>query len=125
MARILVIDDDRSILELLRSLLTLEGHEVESAADGREGLRRFREEPADLVVTDLMMPEVEGIEMIRTLRAIDAEVPILAMSGDAGVDRSGLLRAARHLGASRTLPKPFANQALCDAIRELLEKRDA
>jgi DNA-binding response OmpR family regulator len=125
MPRILAIDDDGPILELLRSLLTLEGFEVETACDGRDGIGRFEADPHDLVVTDLMMPEQEGIETIRRLRAIDREVPILVISGESARMPGSCLKAALHLGANRALAKPFANRELIAAVRELLDGKPA
>lgn len=123
MARILVIDDDPMILELLRTVLTLDGHEVETAVDGRDGLRCFEQLPTDLVITDLMMPEQEGIETIRKLRALDARVPILAISAETPRVRGGFLEAAKRLGADLALAKPFGTRALADAVRDLLAER--
>lgn len=121
MARILVIDDDPVILELLRSVLTLDGHRVDTAPDGREGMACFREQPPDLVITDLVMPEQEGIETIRMLRRLDAAVRILAISGEAPRVKGGFLDAARILGADRALAKPFGVRELSAAVRELLD----
>ena len=84
MPRILVIDDDEPIRIALRKMLESEGHEVVEASDGARGLRLFDEQPADLVIADILMPEKEGFEVIRELLVKKPDVKIIAMSGDLG-----------------------------------------
>jgi len=81
MARILVIDDDIQILEMLGQTLEREGYEVVDALDGKEGMRLYREAPTDLVITDIVMPEKEGVETIMELKRDFPDVKIIAMSG--------------------------------------------
>jgi CheY-like chemotaxis protein len=121
MPRVLVIDDDLQVRKLLRSLLEREGYEVALADNGKEGLDAYGQAPADLVITDLIMPEKEGIEMILALRQRSPAVKIIAISGGARIGPETHLRMAERLGANRTFSKPVDRKALLAAIRELLE----
>ena len=120
MARILVIDDDDQIRNALRQVLELEGNEVLTARSGKEGLRLFEEYTVDLIVTDIVMPEKEGLETIMELRKTHPDVKIIAISGGGHVQPESYLRMAKQLGASRTLAKPFQREELLAAVRELL-----
>ena len=119
--RILVIDDDVLVLEVLSEMLTGAGYEVVGASDGVEGLRLYREAPFDLVLTDMIMPEKDGLEVVMDLRRDFPEVKIIALSGggDYGLGFS-TLRASEALGATRTLQKPFAESDLLGAVRDVL-----
>ncbi|MCD6116509.1 response regulator, partial [bacterium] len=81
MAYILVMEDERIIQTIIRRYLEREGHEVVIAGDGEEGIKLYNERPADLVLTDIIMPKKEGIETIRDLKKISPDVKIIAMSG--------------------------------------------
>jgi DNA-binding response OmpR family regulator len=116
MAKILIIDDDPQVRKLVGRILTAQGHDVAVAEDGNDGLRRFRAEQPGLVISDLLMPEKEGIETILEIRRLSPAIPILAISGDSGV----FLDIATKLGASRALPKPFRSAELIAAVNELL-----
>ncbi len=122
MARILVIDDDDQVRLSLRMALEDAGYSVEEAADGKVGLRLFHQNPADLVITDLIMPEKEGIETISDLRKGSPEVKIIAISGDCNADPDSYLFTARAMGALQTFKKPINLAELLDAIEELLEE---
>ena len=122
MTRILIIDDDTQILKMLRKTLEREGHEVIDAADGNKGLRLYREDPTDLVITDIVMPEKEGIETIIDLRREFPEAKIIAMSGGGQIEAESYLSMAKRLGAQRTLTKPFQNEELLEAIEALVDK---
>src|SRR5438477_953392 len=111
MARILVIDDEQPIRELLRHVLEKEGHEVVEAQDGKDALRLAEQSPPDLVITDIMMPEQDGLEVIRALRRESPDLKMLAISGG-GLLRSRALHVANLLGAFDTLQKPFALDVL-------------
>ena len=106
MARILVVEDDESIREIIREALEFVGHEVEEAPGGVEGSRLFREDPADLVIADLVMPgkQKQGLELIQELKRDYPEVRIIAISEV--LDRAVLDRA-KELGAQYALKKPF------------------
>jgi len=120
MARILLIEDNDALRTTLVELLTLAGHTVAEAGNGRDGLDLFRHSGADLVITDLVMPEIEGLDVVRELRSAQSPVNIIAISGGGRASAAVYLEAARLLGASKTLHKPFSAAALLAAIDELL-----
>ncbi len=120
MARILVVDDDPNIRQMLRSMLEREGYEVDVASNGLECMRRFEAAPADLVITDIIMPEQEGIETIRRLRAEYPDCRIIAISGGGRIGPSDYLSMAKLIGAVSTLSKPFDRKDLLEAIRGAL-----
>lgn len=121
MARILIIDDEPQIRSMLRLMLERVGYEVAEAPDGIEGIRRYRENPADLIITDLIMPNKDGIGMIIDLKKEFPKVKIIAMSGG-GVNRpEGYLDGAKKLGATRTLTKPIDRDEMLKAVKETLK----
>lgn len=121
MKRILVIDDDIHIQQLLRQILEQEGYHVLDAPDGNKGLELYRQSPTDLIITDIIMPEKEGLETIRELKCEFPDVKIIAISGGGRVfDRKICLDSAKGLGALRVLAKPLDLKALLKAIQELL-----
>ena len=119
MARILVIDDDDAVRATIRRVLERAGYLVEVAVNGADGIRFYRAAPHDLVITDLYMPEKEGIETIQELRAERPDLPILAVSGGILGDKSGLTDAEL-FGASATLAKPFTTEQLQSTVARLL-----
>ncbi|MBI3782010.1 MAG: response regulator [Deltaproteobacteria bacterium] len=116
MAKILLVDDDAAFRSMLRRTLQRLGHEVVEAEDGEEALRTLRKLAVDLVITDIIMPNVEGIETIRALRRDYPGLKIIAMSGGGRVVRSDYLEIAEAFGAACVLRKPFPNEQLCAAI---------
>ncbi len=122
MTRILVIDDDVLIRKLVAKTLARAGYEVAVAADGHEAERIYRSEPADMIITDLFMPEKEGMEIIRELRHDFPEVKIIAISGAGSLGTVDYLEMARMIGAGRTLAKPFAPEDLLATVVELLQE---
>ena len=119
MARILVIDDDETLLATFEQALSAMGHSVATAADGARGERLLRTNSFDVVVTDIVMPDRDGLEIITLVRREFPRVKVIAMSGYG--TRGGLyLGLARRLGADRTLEKPFSLRALSDAIGAVL-----
>jgi DNA-binding response OmpR family regulator len=120
LARILVIDDDREVRDSIGSYLRRAGHEVRVASNGREALNGVRKPDIDLVITDLNMPDVDGIEVINELRESTASAPVIAISGGGLIDKQLLLDNARMLGAVATLAKPFELSELDRAIRAAL-----
>ena len=122
MARILVIDDDEQVLDMLYESLTREGYDVLRASNGEQGLRRYRQEPVDLIITDIIMPEKEGIETIIELRQDFPDVKIIAMSGGGRIGTNDYFHLAKIFGVQRTFTKPVAREQLLDAITELLEE---
>lgn len=120
MARILVIDDDADVRSVIRRHLQTEGYDVLEAADGKAGMKLFREHPADLVVTDLFMPEQEGLETIRELRRSFKDVKILVVTGSPPGGPMDFRAHATALGAKATLSKPFTREELLGAVQDLL-----
>ena len=118
--RVLIIDDDEQLRALLREILERAGFAVVEAANGVEGLRLFRGDPADLVITDLIMPDKEGVETILELRREFPEARIIAISGGGRNGCANYLPIAARLGARRTLAKPFSRQEILDSVRETL-----
>jgi DNA-binding response OmpR family regulator len=116
MARILLIVDNDTVRALLRENLELEGHTVIEARDGQEGLDLFRQAGADLVITDIVMPEKEGLAVLMELRNAHPPVNVIAISGG-GRD---YLATGGLLGAAKVLLKPFPIAVLITAIDELL-----
>lgn len=121
MASILVIDDEPAVRQIVRRILERSGHRTSDASGGRVGLAMMREQKFDLVITDMLMPDMEGIETIREIRAHHSSMPILAMSGG-GVTTGNvmLLNAAAKLGAGAILEKPFRAAQLLQSVERLL-----
>jgi two-component system chemotaxis response regulator CheY len=115
--RILVVDDDKEVLNFVSSVLKNAGYEVIEARDGDEALKFIRAGGIDLLITDLMMPETDGLELLTQLRS-RRTLKIIAMSGG-GVTRQNNLKTARLLGAAYTLAKPFSGEDLLAAVREV------
>lgn len=124
MATILIIDDEEQIRKLMEKMLSWEGYDTLLAANGEEGLKLYNEKGADLIITDLIMPDKEGIETIMELKKIDPSVKIIAMSGGGKNDPETYLPLAKGLGALATLKKPFALDELLNIVRDLLELGD-
>lgn len=122
MARILVTDDEEAIRKLLRQMLEAEGHTVAEAGDGEEAIAIARQDPADLLITDLFMPVREGLETIQEFRAEFPEMPIIAISGGRPDSNGDFLPVAGKLGANRTINKPFRKNQILEAVSELLEE---
>jgi len=120
MAWILVIEDDDHVRGMLRQMLRGEGYEVMEAAEGGAGLKLYREKPADLVITDIVMPGKEGLETIMELRRSYPRVKIIAISGGGRLGPRDYLQTAKLLGAHRIFFKPFEMKELLQAVQELL-----
>jgi CheY-like chemotaxis protein len=116
MERILIIDDDNDIRCLLRDALEWVGYEVIEAADGYDGLRLYRVAPTPLIVTDVMMPGQDGLEVLRELRRDFPEVKIIVISA-AG---QSVLDLARLFGAHCTISKPFTMPVFLDAVHTVM-----
>ncbi len=120
MHTILLIEDDEGMRSVIRRLLTREGYRVLEAEDGRAGLNTLESESVDLVITDIIMPEVEGVELILRLRRTHPHLPIIAMSGGGRLTPDSYLEIALTSGATRALSKPFDMSTLKSMIEELL-----
>jgi len=121
MARILVIDDDDMVRSLLIRALTRGGHEASGASDGAEGVLYVQENPVDLVITDIFMPQQEGLATIMQLRRSRPGSRIIAISGGGARESLDVLPVAAALGAAKTLRKPFTPSEVLEAVREVLE----
>ena len=120
MAKILVIDDDEIMNGMTVQLLSEAGYEAEGAQDGDCGLKLLESKPFDLVVTDIVMPEKEGIETIIAIRNKNKTMPIIAISGGEKLGPEQYLRMAQHFGADYTFQKPFNREHFLAAVRECL-----
>jgi DNA-binding response OmpR family regulator len=117
--RVLVIEDDEHFRNLTLRWFESYGIEAEGAADGARGLALQRRRPADVIITDIFMPEMEGIETIHDLRAEFPQAKIIAMSGRDPMAKFDVFQVARELGAAKTFRKPFRFEELVAAVREL------
>ncbi len=122
MQTILVIEDDNQTRKMLRQMLEGAGYNIVVAGHGKEGLKLFNEGPADLVITDIVMPEQEGIETIQELQKIAPQVKIIAISGGGRVGPEDYLSIAQMLGARQTLKKPVKREKLLASVREVLSE---
>ncbi len=118
--RILVIDDDPIVRGMLAEMLRREGYEVDEAEDGRAGMKQFRERPSALVITDVLMPEQEGLETLIQLRHSGQAVKVIAISGGGPVGPDAYLNSARTLGADAILAKPFGREELLGVVTKVL-----
>jgi two-component system response regulator (stage 0 sporulation protein F) len=119
MATILIIDDEEPIRALLRSALEAAGYEVMEAPNGRIGLELYRHRPSDLIITDINMPELDGLDMLLELTREFLHAKVIAISGAGG--EQNVLDLAKLLGARRTFRKPFSLPRLLDAVRYELD----
>ena len=121
MARILIIDDNEEIRRLLRRVLESAHYEVVEAGDGTEGLKCLEKQPVDLVVTDIFMPEKDGLEMLREMRKTHPGMKVIAMSGGGQLGNMDILRMARSFGAFRVMAKPFNFREMLEAVSAALK----
>jgi DNA-binding response OmpR family regulator len=122
MANILLIEDEQLVAATIEVVLMKAGHTVVLAGNGEIGVAKFKAAPFDLVITDIIMPQKEGIETIRELREHSATVPIIAISGGGRTKNYDFLRMAHKLGANDVLRKPFANAELVALVANCLKK---
>lgn len=118
MAKILVIDDEDQLRDLLQKLLTREGHEICIAHDGEEGVANFHQFNPDLVITDIIMPKKDGIEVITELHQSTPKLPIIVISGGRRAMAAGFnLDSVEMLGVRGILQKPFTHQQLQEVVK--------
>lgn len=120
MSSILVVDDDTQVLDVMSEMLRLEGHRVAVAENGQAAVEQMRDQSFDLVITDLIMPEKEGLETIADIRRQRSDLPIIAISGGGRIGPTDYLETARFIGANATLAKPFGRQELISTVAHLL-----
>jgi len=124
MKSILVIDDESATRTMLRLMLEDAGFAVVEAEHGRKGVELYAGQPTDLVITDIIMPEQEGLETIRSLKHSFPALKIIAMSGGGRICSQNYLDMAIKIGADRILDKPFGRGELLQAIRHVLDMPD-
>lgn len=117
----LVIDDEPLMRNTIRRMLEGAGHRVVEADNGRRGLAAIEKMRFDVVVTDIIMPEMEGVETVRAIRTLAPGLPIVAMSGGGRLKNDDFLRIAECFGANQTLRKPFSKDELIAALERAME----
>lgn len=120
--RVLIVDDSAGLREIIRIGLQARGYEVLQAADGREALRLLRERSADVIITDLYMPEMDGLETLEVVRQEFPDTPVVAMSGVPTRTGTDFLEVAHELGAALVLRKPFTIPELVAAVERVARK---
>ena len=120
MGKILIIDDEPYILLMLKKMIEKIGYEVELASNGREGMDIFRKNGVDMVITDIIMPDKEGLEIILEMKQAQPELKIIAISGGGRISPESYLECAMHFGASRVFQKPFKQKELVSAVKILM-----
>lgn len=121
MAKILLVDDDLALRSTLRRILLRANHEVVEAEDGTQAVLAARGRSPDLVITDLIMPNKEGMEIMIEFKKEQPRIPVIVMSGGGRLDARDYLQMATRMGAARTLAKPFGAQELLSAVDEVLK----
>jgi DNA-binding response OmpR family regulator len=122
MAKILVFDDEPSILLMIKKMLEKAGHEVDLALNGRDGIELLEKNKPDLVITDILMPEKEGLETIMELKKKYPELRIIAISGGGRIGPDGYLPSAKKLGADMVFQKPLVQKEFLEAVSLLLSR---
>ena len=120
MPRILVIDDEQLLRSTVVTILTRAGFTVEDASDGQAGIAKFHKNPPDIVLTDIFMPNRDGIEIIKELKHSSPQTKIIAMTGGGHLRMMEIASAAKVLGADHILDKPFDSESLLAAINGVL-----
>ena len=120
MPHILLVDDDAPLRDALHKTLVRAGYDVEDASGGTEALKAFRQQPHDLVITDIVMVDGEGLDLIRALRKIDSHVKIIAMSGGGLGKADDYLNLANRFGATAVLAKPFSGPEVLACVSAVL-----
>ncbi len=125
MANILIIEDDEDIRRVLKKILETAGHKVTVAPNGKVGIESYREERHEIIITDMIMPDMEGVETILHIRSDCPEAKIIAISGG-GPSRnaSTCLTIGELAGAIKTLAKPFGSKQIIEAVRELIDEQE-
>ena len=119
MPKVLVIDDSLTVLSTVESVLAEAGYQVQSCDSGRRAIGLLERTAFDLILTDIYMPELDGLEILRVMRHAWPHLPVIAMSGRTG--RLSMLRTAKMLGACRLLRKPFSAAELLGAVKSVLD----
>ena len=120
MAAILMVDDDAAFRTAVKRALSGAGHRVEEAADGRQALKALKAAQPDVVITDIIMPDSDGIELIAAVKKAHPGVRVLAISGRGNMGPLDLLKMASVVGADATLSKPLTGDDLLEAVEKLV-----
>ena len=121
MAKILLIDDDIQVLKVMTSFLEMEHHEITTALDGIQGIKQLESKQFDLLITDVIMPEQDGLGVLMWLMNQASRPKVIAISGGSvSLDQNELLYLCKKLFADRVLPKPVDYETLITAVHELL-----
>jgi len=123
MEHILIIDDDEAIRSVFEQFLEGTGYSVETAEEGKEGLRKMKARTPDLIITDIMMPEMDGLEMVTFIKKNHPDLPIIAISGGMQAAPVNFLPMAKQFGACKVFEKPLPLKTLLDAVQELLSAK--
>ncbi len=123
MKRILILEDDEQFRKFLADILADEGYQVDAVSDGTQGLTAVADNRFDLIITDMFMPETDGMQFLREIRNKHRSMKVIGMSGGGrGVFPSEVLPAFEILGAQKTIDKPFTKKELLPLVHELLEE---
>lgn len=121
MANVLIIDDEESVLTLMSEILAQDGHDITVASTGAEGVKKYSADTIDIVITDLVMPEKSGLDLIMELRIINPKVKVIAISGGGGINgRFDYLPIAKLVGALKVIKKPFQVSEVKTAVSSLI-----
>lgn len=120
MNRILVVDDSEFLRDTLRQTLEREGYMVDTVPDGHEALLAFRKQPYDLVITDIYMPNMDGIALLNSLKSINPKLKVICMSGGNPAFRAADLNLAKQMGANYVVNKPFDKMDIINNVWKLL-----
>ncbi len=120
MARVLVVDDEAAVRAAIRKILSRAGHNVLEAADGKTALTMYQNDPVDVIIMDIYMPEMDGIEATIRLKHEFPDVKIVAVSGGGYLDKAKILEREARLGTLRTLAKPLHERDILDAVSDAL-----
>ena len=123
MAGILLVEDNNDLRSMLKSSLEKQGYLVIEAGDGKEALLKYKSTVVDLVITDLVMPEQDGIGLIMDLKKIKRDLRFIAISGGGKAGPANYLSIARTMGASAVFSKPFSVNEFIDKVREIIENK--
>ncbi len=121
MAHILLIDDDKQILSMLKYAFERDGYKVTTAINGKEGIKLYKETHADVIITDIVMPEMEGLAVIRKLHKENKNIKIIALSGGGFVNPEEYLKLATQFGAKYAFTKPANFEELLNVVKKLTE----
>lgn len=122
MGKIMVVDDDIGIKKLLENAFLKVGYEVSAFTSGKDAINKFKNDPHDVLITDIIMPEKDGIETIIEIKKIEPNIKIIAISGGGRIKADDYLNIVKKLGVDYTFSKPFSIKEILEAVNNLLKK---